>query len=499
MPKRHAHKMLCLAALCIFFSASVHPQGGRDETANIASAVRARDFDQALSLLGPALKQSPQNAKLWTLQGLALSGKGDTKHALIAYQTALRIAPDFVPALEGAAQIEYNADSQDAVPLLKRLLRQRPDDPTSHAMLAVLASKKGDCATAVEHFALVGSLLDSDASIRQGYGECLLKLKRTDQAIAIYQHSLELNPGDNESRYQLAVAQLSTDQASQALETLAPLLQSEKPDAKTLEVAASAYEQTQNTQAAVKTLRQAIVLYPKDVDLYIDFAGLSMDHQSFDVGVAMVNVGLQAQPEAASLYVTRGVLYVQLGKYTEAEDDFEKAEQLDPNRQIASVAKGLEQAEENDPARALSTVRSRLAKKPNDPYLLYMQADVLAQTGPAPGSANFIAAVHSAKRAIALKPDFAGPHDVLAKLYLQAGENQAAIEQCREVLKVDPKDQTALYHLIQALRKTGNTKEVEDLVKRLAELRAESTKKEMEHNRYKLVEGEKPAGSANAQ
>jgi hypothetical protein len=30
---------------------------------------------------------------------------------------------------------------------------------------------------------------------------------------------------------------------------------------------------------------------------------------------------------------------------------------------------------------------------------------------------------------------------------------------------------------------------VHDLLKRLAELRAEATKQEMEHNRYKLVEG----------
>jgi tetratricopeptide (TPR) repeat protein len=48
-------------------------------------------------------------------------------------------------------------------------------------------------------------------------------------------------------------------------------------------------------------------------------------------------VGLKAEPAAAPLYVARGVLYVQLAKYEEAEDDFEKAEQLEPSRQIASV------------------------------------------------------------------------------------------------------------------------------------------------------------------
>jgi ABC-type sugar transport system substrate-binding protein len=50
-----------------------------------------------------------------------------------------------------------------------------------------------------------------------------------------------------------------------------------------------------------------------------------------------------------------------------------------------------------------------------------------------------------------------------------------AVEQCREALKSDPKDQTALYRLIQALRKTGQKNEIPDLLKRLAQLREQAT------------------------
>lgn len=480
--------LFCLALMLATFSCLTVPQTKGDETGTIASAVRAKDFDRALLLLQQALKQTPQNPKLWTLQGLAFAGKKDTKAALVAYENALKFSPDYLPALEGAAQIEYNADSQNAVPLLKRLLRLRPDDPTTHAMLAVLAYKKRDCSQAIEHFASVGSLIDSEPALRDEYADCLLQLKQPDKGIPLYQHALELNPADQEIRYRLAVVQLSAQRADQALETLAPLLQVGKPDVNALQLAASAHEQAQDTRMAVNTLRQAIVLYPHNVDLYIDFAVLSMDHQSFQVGIDMINVGLQAEPSASPLYVARGVLYVQLAKYEQAEDDFEKAEQLEPNRQIASVAMGLEEAQANDPDRALATVRSKLASKPNDPYLLYLQADILAQSGPAPGSPTFQTALRLAKRAVALQPALVPARNVLAKLYLQANQNEAAIEQCREILKLDPKDQTALYHMIQALRKTGNKQELPDLLKRLAELRAESTKEEMQHNRYKLIE-----------
>jgi hypothetical protein len=43
------------------------------------------------------------------------------------------------------------------------------------------------------------------------------------------------------------------------------------------------------------------------------------------------------------------------------QDDFEKAEQLEPSLPLASVAKGLEEAQTNDLDKALRTVRAKLA------------------------------------------------------------------------------------------------------------------------------------------
>jgi tetratricopeptide (TPR) repeat protein len=187
-----------------------------------------------------------------------------------------------------------------------------------------------------------------------------------------------------------------------------------------------------------------------------------------------------------------------LAEYDDAEADFEKANSLDPAQSIGSIAQGLKAVQENDLDRALATVRSKLAKKPNDSFLLYLQADILAQKGANPGSPDFEAALRSAKKAVSLQPNLAAAYDVLAKLYLQAGRNQAAAEQCRKALDSDPKNQAALYHLIQALRKTGEKGELPSLLKRLADLRTEATKQERELNRYKLVERDEPGTSQHS-
>ena len=481
-----------LAALVVVSSLAVaQPVPTRIEP--VTSALRAGQFDQALQLLRSDLEQEPKNPQLWALRGIALSGKGNKKEALGAFRHALNISPSYLPALEGAAQIEYDHGGNGAAPLLEQILKLHPGDPTSHAMLAVLDYRRGDCAAAVPHFEQGGSVVDSQPEAIQAYGDCLMKLKDTEKAIAIFVRALAQPNADVYARYRLASAQMVAQSPKEAIATLQPLLLQNTADADVLALAASAYEADGNTPEAVRVLRQAILSDPHNVNLYVDFANVSLDHQSFQVGVDMINAGLTVEPKAAPLYVARGVLYVQLAQYDKAEADFEAADALNPSQSVGSAAEGLAAVQQNDPERALATVRAKLARKPNDAFLLYLEAQILTERGPDPGSAEFQQALKSAEKAISLRPSLVAARDVLAKLYLQAGENEAAAEQSRKALNSDPKDQTALYHLIQALRKTGHTQGIPDLLKRLANLRIEGTKQEAERNRYKLVEEKSPS------
>jgi hypothetical protein len=93
----------------------------------------------------------------------------------------------------------------------------------------------------------------------------------------------------------------------------------------------------------------------------------------------------------------------------------------------------------------------------------------------------------SAQKAVTLDPSLTAAHNVLAKFYLDSGQNTLAARECRLVLEQSPADQTALYHLVIALRKTGGEAEIPELLKRLAKARQEATRQEAERNRYKLV------------
>jgi tetratricopeptide (TPR) repeat protein len=477
-----------LALLLLFLQSGILGQTPNERVQSITSALQDREFGKALQSVQSALQGSPNNPQLWMLQGLAYSGTGDSKSALGSYQHALKISPDYLPALEGAAQIEYEAGSKDAIPLLEHVLKIRPNDVTSHAMIAVLAEKNGDCATAVSHFSKSGPILDSQPEALQGYGVCLLELKQTDEAIQVFQQLMTSQPKDTRCRRALAAIQLAAGRPQDALTTLQPLLASD-PDVSTMRLAAAVYEANKDTPNAVKILRDAIVKDPRQTALYADFAELAMDHQSFQTGVEMIDAGLKLQPGAAQLYVARGVLYVQLADYDKAGADFEKAEELDPKEGMSAAAQSMlaEEQNQSDPQRALATVRAKLAKQPQEAFLWYLQAAILSQNSAEPGSAEFQQGLDSAKRAVTLQPSLIAAHNVLAKYYFAAGQNELAVKECRIVLEKDPSDQSALYHLVIALRKTDSQGEIPDLLKRLAKARQEATRLEGERNRYKLV------------
>src|ERR1041385_5523824 len=90
--------LIALFAACSFGVA----QTASSPVPAVTSALRAGEFVRALEMLRPALEENPKNMQLWTLRGIALSGKGDKREALGAFRHALEISPDYLPALEGA-------------------------------------------------------------------------------------------------------------------------------------------------------------------------------------------------------------------------------------------------------------------------------------------------------------------------------------------------------------------------------------------------------------
>lgn len=461
----------------------------------IETLIRSKQYDQAVQAAQKQLRQAPGNYRLWTLKAIALSLKGSTSDAMAAFDKALHLSPNYMPALKGEVQLLYGNANERAAPLLERILKTDPGDATAHEMLGMLKRKQGDCTTAVEHFAAIMEKLEKHAGSLEAYGDCLVQLKRYTDAVPIFQKLVTAVPDQSYPRYDLAVVLVSAKQYDFALKALAPLLAANTQDPDVLSLASQANEVLGNTVQAVTLLREAIVLSPATADYYAAFAALCFDHDSFQTGIRMMDVGLEHLPDNPAIYLSRGLLHAQLAEYDAAEADFQKAEQLDSTQSVSAYALDLAELQKNNPQRAIENVQAQVKEHPDSALLNFLLAKLLMDETPSADSTAFKQAMDSIHRAVQLKPDLVGAHDLLAKMYLSIGQYDRAVEECHVALQYAPADETATYHLVIALRHMGQKDELQALVKRLSQLHQDSLKKETERKRFQLEVRQGPPGS----
>ncbi|MBW4039969.1 MAG: tetratricopeptide repeat protein [Acidobacteria bacterium] len=461
-----------------------------------AAFVRAGQYDAAVAEAKRGLQAHPNDPGLHTVEGIALSMQGKDADAIAAFRAALRISPDFLPALRGESQVLSRDKDGRLASVLTRVLRIDPSDSTAREMLALEQARMGNCDAAVADFSLVPDQTNRHTESVERYASCLFQQRDYTRASAEFQQLLVREPENADARYDLALAQRRAGQNREAAETLKPLLAT--ADYETLLLASDVSEDIGDTPDAVVLMRRAILLNPMRADPYVRFAELCLLHDSYDSGIAMVTAGIERLPNQSSLYLARGMLYGGLAKYDKAEADFRRAEQLDPHHGTGAYGVGLVEAQGNHSAEALATARIGLVANPRDAQLNYLLARILIDNGAVPGSPDFREAVHAATDAVRFNPNLLAAHDLMAKIDGMDGKTAALITQCKEALRIDPTDQNAMYQLMRAARKTGDHSTEQALVQQLEALHQHEREDESQRLRYKITVDSAPVASKGA-
>ncbi len=484
-------RSLCIPAI-LFVLGSM--PGGRAQSANTAPSeiqalIRSKQYQPALDRTRSELRTSPKDYRLYALEGIELFLLGDSKASVDAFEHSLQLSPDYLVALKGEVQALYVSHDVRAVPLLQKILKLDTNDVTAREMLAVLQSRTSNCDAAIANFKTVSDAIQRHPESLGAYGKCLVESGDPQSAVPVFETLTNLLPEQAELKYDLAVVQVESKQNEAAIKVLEPLLTSSPTDPEILSLASEAYEGAGDTPKSVTLMRQAIVLSPSTASYYTSFASLCLSHESYQVGIDMIDVGLKRIKDDPSLYIARGMLYAQLAKYDQAEADFKAAEKFDASQSISAYAIDLAELQKNNPTKAMEQVRGQLKEHPESALLHYLLAKLLSDQGTDADAKTTEEATELARQAIALKPDLLEARDLLASLYARSSQYALAIEQCRLALKTNPSDQTAIYHLIVALRHSTDTearKEIPTLVKRLSELQNSSRQAETDRKRFKL-------------
>ena len=477
--QRRAARGLALATLLLPGAGGLRASAGGDPH----QALAEHRYADALNAANAGLKARPGDVQLLMVRSLALAGLGRSGQSLASFDQALRATHNAVPVLEAAAQEAYTARDKRAQLYLDRLLAADPRNQTAHAMAGVLAFEQDDCTSANAHFARAGDALRGNLPAQEQYGRCLLAAGDNAAAISLFEQLASEHPDSPELAFDRGVAYVEGGRFGDAVTVLEPL----RSDPRTLNLLGAAYKGCGRLEDAIAALREAAAADPHDERNYIDLAAISIEHQSPEAAISVLNAGLAQNPASAALYALRGAVRAQLAQNDAATEDFEQADRLQPSKLYGAVGLGVLLRDTSKLVEAEQLVRARLREHPGDGTLNYLLADVLVREGAAPGEPRFEEARKLLMRAVALKPDLAVAHGELGKLDLKAGRTDEAIAELEKGVHYDPTDRTSMNQLIAAYRRAGRTEDAARVADDLGRAVERDRKEETERNRVHLT------------
>lgn len=151
--------------------------------------------------LGRAIQLAAlQNDEAYTLleSGRALAGAKDWQYALLAFQRAVALRPDYAPAWAWLAEVRQQLEPQSenllALANLQTALRLEPDSFSTHLFLALYWRRQGKDDQALSHLEAARRLDPAIPTVYAEIGDTLAHMGRISDAVQAYQQAVSLQP-----------------------------------------------------------------------------------------------------------------------------------------------------------------------------------------------------------------------------------------------------------------------------------------------------------------
>jgi tetratricopeptide (TPR) repeat protein len=468
------------------------------------SHVGRREFPEAIRYLEGQLVATPRDVKALNLLGIALTGAGKRDAANARFRAALAIDPAFYPALKNLAVNEYDSGRYAAARgHFEQVLRLAPADEIANLYLGEIHYRAKRSGQAVEHYGRSGTRYTLHPLATLHYGRALLDAGRTKDAVAALDRIPE---GEGASLFEAAVAlgragahadaarmfalarksyedpyaagfnealmHIDAGDHDSAIRVTRELTAEGKAPAELYNLASRAYLGAGRIQEAYDALRTATRLAPSEPDNYVDLATIAVDHENFDLGLEIVDIGLRHLPGAWRLHLQRGVLLAMKGVMEDAEKAFEEARRSAPDPAVAYAALAMAWMQSGQTEKAVEVLRRELPR-PKDHVVPYIFAVALLRSGVDATTAAAEEAVDALHASIRAHPGFAPARAELGKLLFKRDQLDLAIKELEKAAELDPANTPALYALSQAYLKKGDRARAQELLARVSKLNAQ--------------------------
>lgn len=426
--------------------------------AHVAAA--GGDIASAQQMVEQILARAPASAPAWLLKGDLLAMRSQPEQALVAYQQASRVQPDY--ALAYLAQALLYVDSakypaaQDAIDNARKYTPASPKLNFAQALVSLQEGKYDACRAALQRvFIVIPEHMPSvllAATLNYSTGAL-------EQAQKLYTRYLVKFPNSLYARKMLAATWLRSAQPQSAVYVLQPILEGSK-DSQALALAGEAYLQLGQSERAVPFLERSVALDPGDSGKLASLGASRL--VAGDTARALSELEAAVNLDPGNVRATNLLIMTMIGR-NELDKAMQAAlvlERRAPNNPITYSLKGAVYLAKRDIAGARSTLEHALSLQPsyfpaaaalaqidladNKPEAARKRfASILAKdktnldamvalAGIALGEGQRDEAVSWLKRAVSEHPQAVQPYVLLAQLYLQNNQPTEALETARK-------------------------------------------------------------------
>lgn len=438
----------------------------RSAEAQAPSAAASAELQQALTLArnghaADALATAkhltaahPEYAQAWKLEGSLLEDAGQAADAETCYEKGLQLSasdPDLLFKV-GAYRLQTGNVAQ-ARSLLERAAAVTPKDADTLFYLSQAYHLDGANEKALSTMRRCVDLDRNNALALETYGALLASTGDSAAGLAQLEAAARLDPKLDRLNYDLAYANLHSENLDVALRYAEQAAQNHPQDQRTLALLAEIDVRLARWREARQAFASLLADHPEDPDTLLGLGQCELSLKDYEGSVQTLEHLLQLDPAnvLAHFYLARD--YTALGRPADA------AHETELHRQLVQRAGSLVPQDERKVERAtLVEARALLQAGHEDQAIALFRARAKGPTA-TPGAPTMLVGVsylymgrledarRMLQRSLTIEPEVRQAHTYLGVLALREGDLQEAEKQFTIELAADPRSQLAIAEL----------------------------------------------------
>ncbi len=424
-------------------------------------------YDEALASLATLRKNKALTPDSLVLEGIILGLQNRPEQAEASLNEALALEPGKETALIALARVHLARRAPaEALAEVERLLAAKPDSEGGLLLRAEMASRMNDPAKAIECYQAVvrnrpghegarymlallllqrgeeGPAQEQLAAMQRQFAdspmtrmlEGLFAYERGDYSAAVdgFQRSVSLQP-TLEGYYRLALALMQTGNLESALSNARRVLDFAPEHALARELICTVLLAQGRLDDAQQEAERLAERYPDNAATLFLLGRVQEAKGNFAEAIRLLDRSLALDPDLAGATVRRSTLLMAEGRYSEAEAGLAGAVKRNTGDREAWAALIRFHMERRDFAAAERALTEGLVRRPDDPMLRTLLANLYAAQGKETEALDQIGRVRAAD------PGNMPAALLELRLHLYANRNEKALELCDALFALYPR------------------------------------------------------------